>query len=144
MEVSELILNNKKWKFDGKFPEHYKAAYGKTRKMLLSTQLWNFNNKISIETSIKKDKTKEIPKKELKERIPEGLYLIKTGSRKDTLAKVYDSLSTLFDNDDKHLLKTNMGNNVFTMFRDPKKDSLLNILVCLEIIQEYDEYLAGY
>lgn len=44
MEVFKLLLKDQSWKFNGNFPEHYKTSYGKTRKGLLSTQIWYLNN----------------------------------------------------------------------------------------------------
>ena len=142
MEVFKLILKDESWKFNGKFPEHYKTSYGKTRKGLLSTQIWYLNkNTIKIQTSLKRDKVELIPKKILKEVFPEGLKLIRTGTRRTTLDKVYESLKTLFLIKDPELMITDYG-GTFGMFR--KETEAFNGIESLRLVNKYDDFLYEY
>jgi hypothetical protein len=141
MEIYKLLLRENKWKFDGKFPEHYNTAYGKSRKLLLSTQIWYCNTKIYMDTSYTKDKIEPIPKKILKDIIPNGFHLIKTRTKKETLHKVYESLHKLYQIKDPKLSIADYGSN-YGMFR--KKTEPYNAIESLPIVKKHDEFLYSY
>jgi hypothetical protein len=141
MEIYKLLLKDNKWKFNGKFPEHYNTAYGKTRKLLLSTQIWYCNTKIYMNTSFTKDKVEPIPKKILKDIMPGGFYLIKTKTKNETLNKIYESLHTLYNIKDPKLSIVDFGSG-YGMFR--KKTEPSNAIESLPIIKKYDEFLYLY
>lgn len=99
VEVSKLMIPTNKWKFILDFPEHYEQAY-KTKSSLLAAKIWFIKSNIRTKTMYN---FKSIPiENNVKEYIPRGLNFFKSGLRKDSMLKIYDSLEELFKNYTKY------------------------------------------